>query len=91
MNLFETFGLSQELIDSIKRMGFKEPTEIQKEAIPPIMKGKDVIGESATGSGKTRIAVQLLHKLEKSGQLKRALFVCDRKRMIKSSAIFFAG
>ncbi|MBS3117396.1 DEAD/DEAH box helicase [Candidatus Woesearchaeota archaeon] len=34
-------------------MGFKEPTEIQKEAIPPIMKGKDVIGESATGSGKT--------------------------------------
>ena len=53
MNLFETFGLSQELIDSIKRMGFKEPTEIQKEAIPPIMKGKDVIGESATGSGKT--------------------------------------
>ena len=35
----------------------------------------------ATGSGKTRIAVQLLHKLEKSGQLKRALFVCDRNEL----------
>jgi type I restriction enzyme R subunit len=35
----------------------------------------------ATGSGKTRIAVQLLHKLEKAGQLKRALFVCDRNEL----------
>ena len=35
----------------------------------------------ATGSGKTRIAVQLLHKLEQSGQLKRALFVCDRNEL----------
>lgn len=35
----------------------------------------------ATGSGKTRIAVQLLHKLEKSGQLRKALFVCDRNEL----------
>lgn len=35
----------------------------------------------ATGSGKTRIAVQLLHKFEKSGQLRKALFVCDRNEL----------
>jgi type I restriction enzyme R subunit len=35
----------------------------------------------ATGSGKTRIAVQLMHKLEKSGQLRKALFVCDRNEL----------
>jgi len=35
----------------------------------------------ATGSGKTRIAVQLLHKLEKAGQLRKALFVCDRDEL----------
>ncbi len=35
----------------------------------------------ATGSGKTRIAVQLLHKIEKSGQLRKALFVCDRNEL----------
>jgi ATP-dependent RNA helicase DeaD len=34
-------------------LGFTEPTKIQKEAIPPILEGKDIIGESATGSGKT--------------------------------------
>ena len=37
----------------------------------------------ATGSGKTRIAVQLLHKLAESGHLKRALFVCDRNELRK--------
>ena len=35
----------------------------------------------ATGSGKTRIAVQLLHKIEQSGQLRKALFVCDRNEL----------
>lgn len=53
MNLFENFGLSQELLKSIKYMNITEPTEIQRLSIPHIMKGKDVFGESATGSGKT--------------------------------------
>ncbi len=53
MKLFEDIGLSNELLTSIKRLGFKEPTQIQEESIPHIIKGKDVIGESATGSGKT--------------------------------------
>ena len=53
MNLFENLGLSQNAIESIKRMGFTHPTEIQEKSIPYAVKGKDVIGESATGSGKT--------------------------------------
>jgi ATP-dependent RNA helicase DeaD len=50
---FEQFGLSQELLTTIKRTGFTQPTQIQEKTIPAIMAGKDVIGESATGSGKT--------------------------------------
>lgn len=53
MNTFESFNLSEQLMRAISRMGFKEPTQIQKESIPLILEGKDVIGESATGSGKT--------------------------------------
>ncbi len=53
MNQFEDFGLCGELTTAIGRLGFTEPTQIQEEAIPPIMQGRDVIGESATGSGKT--------------------------------------
>jgi len=51
--IFEKFGLSKELSEAIKRLGFNKPTLIQKKSIPYIIKGRDVIGESATGSGKT--------------------------------------
>ncbi|MBT4174067.1 DEAD/DEAH box helicase [archaeon] len=53
MNKFEEFGLSNELLESIKRQNIVTPTEIQAGSIGPILKGQDVVGESATGSGKT--------------------------------------
>lgn len=53
MDTFESLNLSKQLMTAINRLGFKEPTEIQRETIPLILEGKDVIGESATGSGKT--------------------------------------
>ncbi len=53
MNTFENLNLSEQLMQAINRLGFKEPTQIQRGTIPLILKGKDVIGESATGSGKT--------------------------------------
>ena len=53
MNIFEKFGLSHELLNTIEKLGITEPTEIQTKSIPAIMQGKDVVGESATGSGKT--------------------------------------
>lgn len=53
MNRFKELGLTKDIVDSIKKQGIEEPTEIQAKTIPYIVKGKDVIGESATGSGKT--------------------------------------
>lgn len=53
MKFEEIHGLSHEVKEKIKRLGFTEPTLIQSKSIPFIIKGKDVIGESATGSGKT--------------------------------------
>jgi ATP-dependent RNA helicase DeaD len=53
MNTFKDFGLNDSLLESIKKLGFTEPTKIQKDSIPLILQGKDVIGESETGSGKT--------------------------------------
>ena len=53
MNIFENFGLSQQLLTAISEQGITKPTQIQELSIPHIMSGKDVIGESATGSGKT--------------------------------------
>ncbi|MFP4118833.1 MAG: DEAD/DEAH box helicase [Candidatus Woesearchaeota archaeon] len=51
--IFEDFNMNDDLQYAIKKMGFEEPTLIQEKSIPPILSGKDVLGESATGSGKT--------------------------------------
>jgi ATP-dependent RNA helicase DeaD len=50
---FYEFGLSDEVLVSLSDMGFEEPTPIQKIAIPPAMKGRDIIGVAQTGTGKT--------------------------------------
>lgn len=50
---FEQFDLRTEIMDDIREMGFKSPTPVQEQCIPPAMKGRDVIGLAQTGTGKT--------------------------------------
>ena len=50
---FEEMGLSPEIIRAVEEMGYTQPTTIQAEAIPLLMQGRDVIGRSSTGTGKT--------------------------------------
>ena len=50
---FETMGLPDVLAASLQHMGFKEPTPIQLEAIPPALEGRDILGSAQTGTGKT--------------------------------------
>ncbi|MDP4118865.1 MAG: DEAD/DEAH box helicase [Bacillota bacterium] len=50
---FNNFALSNELKRAIEELGYTEATEIQEQAIPAILEGKDILGLSATGSGKT--------------------------------------
>lgn len=50
---FKTFGLSDPLVQGILATGYTAPTEIQSQAIPAAMSGKDIIGCAQTGTGKT--------------------------------------
>jgi len=50
---FNELNLSQELIQAVDELGFTEMTEIQQQSIPLLLEGKDVIGRSNTGTGKT--------------------------------------
>jgi len=53
MNTFHALGLHDTIVDVTDKLFFTEPTDIQKEAIPALLSGKSIIGQSKTGSGKT--------------------------------------
>ncbi|WP_053364125.1 DEAD/DEAH box helicase [Bacillus sp. FJAT-27251] len=50
---FEQYNFNPFILEAIKELGFKEPTEIQERLIPVIAKGDSAIGQSQTGTGKT--------------------------------------
>ena len=50
---FSDLGLAPELRDALAGLGYEEPTPIQREAIPPLLAGRDLLGQAATGTGKT--------------------------------------
>lgn len=52
-NSFAALPLSPELLRAVREIGFTEMTEIQQKAIPVVLEGRDVIGRSSTGTGKT--------------------------------------
>ena len=51
--LFSELGLSADMLKAIDKLGFEQAAPIQAEAIPVMMQGRDVVGQSQTGSGKT--------------------------------------
>lgn len=50
---FADFGLSAPLLQAVNAAGYETPTPIQKEMIPHVMEGRDVVGQAQTGTGKT--------------------------------------
>ncbi|WP_431274132.1 DEAD/DEAH box helicase [Variovorax ureilyticus] len=61
---FETLGLDPALLRAAAERGYAAPTAIQREAIPPILQGRDLLGAARTGSGKTAaFALPLLQRL----------------------------
>jgi len=85
--LFSELGLSPELLKAVERMGFEQASPIQAEAIPPIMAGHDVIGQSQTGSGKTAAfgipAVELADPTNRSVQI---LMMCPTRELASQVA-----
>ncbi|MBI4177434.1 MAG: DEAD/DEAH box helicase [Candidatus Aenigmarchaeota archaeon] len=62
---FEDLGLKPELLKAVQELEFTELTEIQEKSIPEIQAGKDVVGQSSTGSGKTAaFGLPILEKIE---------------------------
>ncbi|MBB5826418.1 DEAD/DEAH box helicase [Micromonospora carbonacea] len=61
---FADLGLRAELLGALSALGYEEPTPIQREAIPPLLAGRDLLGQAATGTGKTAaFALPLLQRM----------------------------
>lgn len=80
---FSELNLSQEVLKVIEEMGFTEPTEIQLKSIPLLMEGKDVIGRSHTGTGKTAAfgipAIESISRTERRGV--EVLIMCPTREL----------
>ena len=50
---FASLGVRPEIAETLASLGYEEPTPIQTAAIPPLIAGRDVLGQAATGTGKT--------------------------------------
>jgi ATP-dependent RNA helicase DeaD len=62
---FADLPLRPELLNALAGLGYEEPTPIQSAAIPPLVEGRDLLGQAATGTGKTAaFALPLLQRLE---------------------------
>ncbi|MGL4420305.1 MAG: DEAD/DEAH box helicase [Gemmataceae bacterium] len=68
-NGFALLGLDERLVAALAARGYSKPTPVQRETIPPLLAGKDLIGLAATGTGKTAaFALPILHRLAAQGK-----------------------
>lgn len=93
---FESLGLSQNIIHSVKKMGYLKPFPIQEQAVPVILQGKDLMGIAQTGSGKTACFVMpILEKLQntevkKDRNVQVLILVPTRELAIQIDEVFRA-
>ncbi len=68
MTMFSDLGLATPILEAVEACGYQNPTPIQAQAIPLILEGKDIIGASQTGTGKSAaFALPLLSMIEPIG------------------------
>jgi len=80
---FEELGLSEEILNAVRDMGFEEASPIQSESIPFIAEGKDIIGQAQTGTGKTAaFAIPVIEKLDPEVKEIQALILCPTRELV---------
>ena len=79
---FNELGLSPEILKAVDKMGFEEASPIQTAVIPHGMAGKDVVGQSATGSGKTAaFAIPAIEKVDTHMKKVQVLVLCPTREL----------
>lgn len=88
---FAELGLKPELLNALSQLGYEEPTPIQRRAIPHLIDGDDVLGQAATGTGKTAaFALPILQRVDRDDPRPQALvLVPTRELAMQVSEAFY--
>ncbi|EFV01828.1 DEAD/DEAH box helicase [Pseudoramibacter alactolyticus ATCC 23263] len=79
---FNTLAVDQRILDAVARMGFAEMTAIQAQAIPRLLAGKDIIGRSQTGTGKTlAFAIPAVQKVDPAAKRPQVLILLPTREL----------
>jgi len=79
---FTDFGLSAEILKAVDKMGFEEASPIQTAALPPALSGRDIVGQSSTGSGKTAaFAIPMIERIDAHVKGVQALILCPTREL----------
>lgn len=86
---FSSFNLKEDLVVALEKLGYKEPTEVQKVVIPKALKNENIIVQSETGSGKTHsFLIPILNNLEFSKKI-QAVVILPTRELARQTYNFF--
>ena len=84
---FGSLGLSEARIEKLEKLGFESPTEVQAQAIPQLLLGRDVVGQSQTGTGKTAaFSLPLLESIDAGTAAVQALVLTPTRELAQQVA-----
>ena len=79
---FNELHLNEKTKKALQDIGYNTPTPIQEKAIPIILEGKDLIGQSKTGTGKTAsYSLPIIEKIETSNKKVQAIVLCPTREL----------
>ena len=77
---FSDFNLRSELLGAIEAVGYTHPTRIQAAVLPPLLDGRDIVGQAQTGSGKTAaFSIPTINRLRPTGTVSAIVMVPTRE------------
>lgn len=84
---FQSLGLSEAGIHQLEKLGFTTPTAIQSQAIPELLAGRDVVGQSQTGTGKTAaFSLPILEQIDLTNRNVQALILTPTRELASQVA-----
>lgn len=87
MTTFNELQISSEVMKAVEEMGYENATDIQAQSIPLIMEGKDVLGRSNTGTGKTAaFGIPAIEKVCQGTRYPNALIICPTRELVTQVA-----